>query len=152
MAEFNDRDNRRWNVALTHGDAMRVKSDLGIDLYKLLDDKLHGLAKLFDDPQQLVSVVYCLIEKQAEKAKVSPEDFAGSIDGQVLEDLGEALLEALKDFFPNRAVRQALPKVIQKSKQLRDLTQKKAMAQIDKLLEMEPEAMMEKIRQDNPAA
>jgi hypothetical protein len=149
MATFTDIEGRSWRVAITHGHWKKVKCELGVDLYALGDDKLKGLMELLDSPDQLVAVVFCLIEKQATDKDLSPEDFALGLDGATMEAMGEAFLAALGDFFPNPQARKALGELLKKGKAAMEILDRRLTAKLENLT---PEKLIEHFEARNGAA
>lgn len=54
------------------------------------------------DPFTLGGILWTLIEADAAKRNITVEEFTATIDGAIIEQAGEALLEAIIDFFPPR--------------------------------------------------
>lgn len=107
MATFTDRAERAWTLGFTLGDFPRFKAE-GVDLNAILKSG-EGMADLlFGDPERLGRFAWLLCEGQAAERGVTPEDFAGGFDGPALESLGEAVAEAVADFFPRSAVARAI--------------------------------------------
>jgi hypothetical protein len=141
MARFKDRLDREWQLAITHGDVLAIKKSTSVAIYGLFKDRLKGLADLLEDQEKTVAVVWCLIEDQANHTGVTPEAFGKSLDGESLERMQEALIEAIGDFFPSR--RQALQRVNEAGRRLGERVQAKAMKALDQLdLEQEAERQM----------
>lgn len=107
MPTFTDKAGRGWAVDLTVGHLPRLR-ELGFELGKILaqPDKLGDL--LVADPEKLVAAVWLLAEEQADKAGVTPEQFAAGFDGPALERAVEALIGAAVDFFPRSRVATAM--------------------------------------------
>lgn len=145
MARFSDNKGRPWTLAITHGDAIRVKqgTPAQVDLYGLMGDKLKGLAELMGNPVGLVEVVWILIEPAATKLGVTPEEFGFSLDGAALEAMSEAFYDALADFF--QKARPQLMKLKARGQEVADLMSKKAMEQLDK---MDVQQAFDKLCQD----
>lgn len=112
MAVFTDAAGREWEVSLTVGDLADVRTATGFDLSGALRSEEGLVDLLFGDPARLVSVLWVLCEPAAVGTDVSPREFAHRFDGPTLEAAGEALLQAVADFFPRsrvgRAVRENL--------------------------------------------
>lgn len=99
MPRFNDRHHREWNVELTVAGLKRVQQQTDFPLLSLLDDDLKGLAELYDDPVQLVEILYALCEPQVEAAELTPEEFGESFAGEVLQQAANAVVEATAAFY-----------------------------------------------------
>src|SRR6185369_3001293 len=153
MASFTDKSGQQWQFAITHGDAMRVLKETGIRLYGLLEKKLKGLHELLADPEKFVSVIYALVEPDAEKRQVSPEAFGQAIDGTTLDAMAECFLENLSDFFPNAEARKTLRQMIKKGKELETALTKRVEAELEKIDQTPADQMLDLIlkrRTDGP--
>jgi hypothetical protein len=102
--EFQDSHDppRMWRIKITVGVCERFLETGQADLYSLLDDKMKLLKAIVGDPRQLLGVVWGIVLTQAEgmQLPVSIGDFRESIDGDALERMGQAFLEAVADFSP----------------------------------------------------
>lgn len=107
VATYADRHGREWAISLTVGDFPRLKA-AGVDLGAVLRDGQALADLLFCDPERLGRAVWTLCETQAARAGVTPEQFADGLDGPALERLGEAMGEAIADFFPRSKVAAAI--------------------------------------------
>jgi len=98
---------REWELALNVGLLGRLRRDADFDLGK--NTNKERLAEtLFADPETIVKVLWVIVEKQAEKASVSPEEFGYGFDGSAIESAATAFMEAIIDFFHRPAVAKAL--------------------------------------------
>ncbi|VTR92818.1 Uncharacterized protein OS=Isosphaera pallida (strain ATCC 43644 / DSM 9630 / IS1B) GN=Isop_2427 PE=4 SV=1 [Gemmata massiliana] len=102
MNRFKDLEGREWGVALHVRAVERVEERTGVEIGALLRDKFAGLFELFGSPARFVRVLWVLVEGQAEKLKVTPEQFGESLGGDALEAAYTAFVGALSDFFPSR--------------------------------------------------
>lgn len=131
MASFKDIKGKEWDLRLTHGLVLQLKAATGVDLYKALDNRLAGLNELTNDPEKFVGFIYALVEKQAVADQVQPEDFAMLLDGDTLEAMGTAFMEALASFFPRQ--RAALLEVAKRSRDVMDELQRRALKALEDL-------------------
>ena len=115
MADFLDNRDREWTLTIDVNSIRRVRADPGIDLMGVLDGPL--LIRLASDPVLLVDTLYTLCAAQAETAKISPEEFGQGLTGDAIEKAGNALLEALADFFPSRR-RAILRQLLERAEEL----------------------------------
>jgi hypothetical protein len=117
VASFKDADGREWKLRLTVGLLGDVRRDAGVDLGAAIKSPKDLAGILYADPADLVKVLWVLVEKQATDAGVSPEEFGHAFDGAAIERAGEALLEAVADFFPRsaigRKIKSNLPKLLE---------------------------------------
>lgn len=114
MPTFKDADGRDWNLTLTLGVARRIKDDLGIDFGAIGDGSL--FFKLAGDPYKLGAVLWLLIEREAERRKITDEQFLDALDGDVLGAAISALGEAVVNFTP-APMRAAVAKAFAKTEE-----------------------------------
>lgn len=131
MAEFRDNSGRTWRVSLAVPDLKPLRA-IGVEVGKLLDANMKGLAALLDDPELLVAALFVLCSGQAEKAGVSEEDFGRAMGGDSLDHGSDAFVEALADFSrsQSRAVIRALAA---KTKAVMGLVSQEALQELAKL-------------------
>jgi hypothetical protein len=103
MARFADCTGREWTLRLTVGLLDDVRDQLGIDLWKVTTDAAAAVEPLYTDVRKLVGLLWLLVEREAAKAGVSPEEFGRALDAEALDASAEALFEALLRFFQRRA-------------------------------------------------
>ncbi len=120
MAKFVDRHGREWRLELTLLFIKELRINAEVSLGKASDaDKLGET--VFSDPEKMGRAFWVLCEKQAEKANLSPEEFADCFDGDTLERATLAFMEMCIDFFhrgENRIkAKAALPKILQQVEQ-----------------------------------
>lgn len=104
MATFTDATGKAWDVALSIGSAMAVKSRLGVCLVDLTEEDRAAkrseadIQRLLADPVLFINVMYVLCEQQAQACDISDEGFGRSLDLDSLTSALEALVEALTVF------------------------------------------------------
>lgn len=113
MITFTDELGRAWHVVLDYAAVRRVKSQLGVDLFKVLDDNCDLFQKLSVDIELAVNLLFALVADQAEKAGVSDEDFGRGLAGDAIDRAMEALVAETVAFFPKHR-RAILEKIRQK--------------------------------------
>ena len=145
-ASFTDLAGREWLLKITHGARERVLVECKIDLYALADSKVSAYQELTSEPGKLVAVIFCLIEAEADKREVTPEAFAESIDGDVLEAVATALWEAFV-FFSPKSSREALGKILPKAKRVQEILSQRMVEAIN---EMNPEKMVDRMMNGPP--
>lgn len=135
MHAFIDNQGRRWTLEITVGSIKRVKALTGVDLYSLIDDGAKKLAELLAEVVGLVDVMYALCEEQckAQTPPVSDEDFGRGFSGDALEAAGEAFVEEVIFFTPNRRARLALQSLTAKGKKVRDRLLTEVERQVEKV-------------------
>lgn len=104
MKPFNDSKQRTWQIALNIGSLKRVKqqTDPQVDLLDPAGGKPPLTARLSLDDALLAGVLWAILEPEATRQGVSPEDFAEALDGKTIGDAREALFAEWKDFFRDR--------------------------------------------------
>lgn len=99
---FADTAGRKWVVSVTVADLKRVRQETDVELGKLPVDKL---AELMADPERFVDVLWVLVQDQAAKVGVTPEQFGRSLGGDALEAADRAFWRAWADFCPRQTRR-----------------------------------------------
>lgn len=94
MHSFKDKAGREWSVEATFGAYARVKSQTGVKLYDIATESRESLVQL-TDAYTLGSVIWSMIEPQADARGVTPEAFYESVDGTVLNDAYSALIDEM---------------------------------------------------------
>ncbi|WP_417392037.1 hypothetical protein [Gimesia sp.] len=98
---FKDASARQWNVDLTVGKAMKIKSETGLDMIEALSNigvAYQVIGELEKDLFQFCKVFHVLTG--AEGKGVSLEEFADGMDGTVVTDAFEAMDHAFTNFYP----------------------------------------------------
>lgn len=116
MHTFRDSRGRTWEVIINVWKVKRVRGVVSLDLLSLVDDRFEGLNNLLADPVKLIDMLYVLCEVQAKELGVTDEDFGAAFAGDTLWDAGQAFLSELVDFFPDARARDALKRVIEKTR------------------------------------
>ncbi len=99
---FRDSAGREWVVAIHVHALEQVETRCAVKIGALLRDQLAGFLELVEDPVKFVRVLWVLVEDQAEKFGVKPEQFGRALGGDALEGAVEAFVGALADFSPSR--------------------------------------------------
>ena len=103
MAGFTDSKGRTWTVRITPYTIRQAKDFSGINLGKILQNKMAPLAELLEDPVDMCSVMYAICQDEANAKGVDLKNFMEGIVGDPIEDACAALLEGLQEFFPTIA-------------------------------------------------
>lgn len=98
MATFQDHEGRDWHLELDIPTARRIRKLLHIDVLNFET----CLPKLSADPILLCDVLWVIVEEQAQRHKVTDEQFGVALMGETLEAAADAFVQALIDFFPPR--------------------------------------------------
>lgn len=118
MPSFVDKKKRKWVLDLDVYLVEEIHKRLaGVRIDALIGDEFAGLTKLFGDTVLFVRVLWVMVEEQAEKVGVKPEDFGRSLGGDPLEDAGTAFVQALADFSP-RHLREVLKALMARGREV----------------------------------
>ena len=154
MSQFSDNNGRKWTLALDAPAIRKVRKACSYTYenaagqsitrsVNLSDGTGEAYGRMADDPVLLIDVLWLLCEEQAEKANVSDVQFGQALVGDAIERATEAVLDAIKDFFPH-AKRALMTAVAAKDRKIRELGLEKALAKInDPVLEARALAAME---------
>ena len=98
---------REWLLALDAPNVQAVRDECKVNL------AVGGAAEfdvraIVDDPVQLPGVLWVLCRKQADAAGLTKEQFISAVIGDIAEDAGLALVDAILAFTPSRSRRAAL--------------------------------------------
>lgn len=141
---FQDTEGRTWTFDINWLTATRCLKETGVDLFNILKDGLGKVSALLQDPIEMMSVFTCLLAEQMKAQKVTPEDFARSFSGDVVEDSARAFCEALADFFPGPK-RQLIRGLLEKGKEIEAAMIGKAMIEMDALKSIDSSAIAEQV-------
>lgn len=138
MPTFKDANNREWLLTVTVSTVRRVHSATGLMLTDVLGTDLLGRF-LGQDPLVTTDVLWAILEPQTAAAgsAITRDQFEAALAGDALLAAGNALVEAIADFFPYPAQREAAKEAI-----------KLVRAKVDELM---VEAMNE-LREPTPGA
>lgn len=99
MHEFKDKTGRAWPVAVNGYTIKRVLDLLKVDLGDLSAGDPPLLTRIDTDIAFLVDLIYVVCKPEADDREVSDVAFAAVLEGDVLYDAHEALMEELALFF-----------------------------------------------------
>ena len=99
LSKFTDPTGREWLCEITIATVKVLRRDLGIDLREALKPHSEAFAKVMGDPEKFGQLMWVILEKQAEKAGVAPEQFGELFDGETVRAAGLAVWEAIWSFF-----------------------------------------------------
>ena len=142
MAVFKDKSGREWLLSLNLLQLERIQERVGVRIDRLLDNQCAGLFELFGDLIAFGKVLWVLVERQAEAAKITPEQFAENVWGDPIEAACNAFIEALADFSPSRQ-RKALQALSAKIKQVEKASEMKLDRLLAEFMEQNPEEVSE---------
>jgi len=130
MRPFKDASGKPWELSITVASAKRVRDQVGVRLYDLIDDGAKKLGELLADPITFTEVVYYLCR---ESGKLTPEEFCENFVGDTLLAATDAFVEELIDFFQDPKARATLRKMTAKGKLLKTALLERADRQIDQI-------------------
>lgn len=116
MAKFKDTAGQEWELRLTVG-ALGAIREVGFNLAAMTKTGERWVEVLFADPLALARAVWILCREQAEKAGITEAKFLDDLDGLTITRAGDAMIEAIVDFFhPRQAetIKASLPKILAK--------------------------------------
>lgn len=105
MAKFKDSQGTEWDVRFVLPMVPKLR-EAGYDLGKI--DASGGALDALGDPEKVGRILWVACEAQADKRKVSPEQFAELFDGPTIHAAVEAVFEATADFTQRPAVAKAI--------------------------------------------
>lgn len=138
IGRFDDKHGRHWSIDLSVGLCRQVLKETGVDLANYHNGK--AAQTLWADDTKLVEVLWVLVEEDATKADIGPEEFAKSLNGDVLAKALEAIEVAVLGFTrPDR--RELIRQIADKAKtvQIRVVEEAKA-----KLASSKTDALIER--------
>jgi|SRR6185295_2782872 len=135
---------RTWFIKITVRGIRHVKEALGVNLFKLSENKFAGLTELLDDELQLVNVIYVLCRDQLNAQNITDEQFGESLDGEAFGRAAEAFLQAYINFSPDPRIRAALGSLKAKGQAALTLILTDAEKQIEQAT---PDWMADKLRE-----
>lgn len=147
MQTFQDTKNRTWRIELNGGVAKRMRTALGVDFFRLVDNSFEKLNALFQDDVQFVDVLAVVCEEQLKAANVTDADFATGFAGEVYEAAANAFTEALIDFTQGRSGAALLRSMKAKSLAAMEIQNRKAATAVEKVT---PELLIEEMK--NPGS
>jgi hypothetical protein len=93
---FSDNTGDTWRIRLNYAIADAVLEATGIDFVNAHNGEAYG--RLVENDRIIVSTLYVLCENQINERKLSPQQFAERLDGEVLSDALDAIREAIELF------------------------------------------------------
>lgn len=121
---FTDRLGRTWTIEGSLELFGRVRAETGVNLLDIVGDQ--SCVTQLRDPYLLGQVAYQLCAKQIAARGLTPEEFSGGFDGDVLEQIAAAILDEVIFFSPSR-IRPALQTIVERSraaeKRMAEITQ-----------------------------
>jgi hypothetical protein len=158
MKTFHDTAGREWAVTVDLPAISRVMKSgieymgepIKVNLLSLLEPNSDLLKKSLDYPPMIGGIVYALCQPQCVERNVSDDDFARALDGDVLGNALDCILEETIGFFPQDR-RKVLSKVLEKSQtfaqKMKALTEARlATGELDAAIDAMLNAELEKLQ------
>lgn len=124
-------DGKTYSLHITYADVLRVRQLCNVDLLTIADTGDFSVVNR--SIEKVVNVVFCLLHQPLldvySDLKIAKEAFEKSLDGETLEAVVNVWQEAIINFIPNLAVRNAARLQLQK------LTQAEALATIQTIID-----------------
>jgi len=140
MKTFKDNAGRTWSVSVDVDAIRRVRTALKVNLTST--DFAAVLEQLLSDPVLLCDVLYVICKPEADRQKISDEDFGRSMAGDAIEHATAAFLEELANFTPNPRDRARVQRVIRAmwdlAEKTRDVAERNLEAEIAKVMTSGP--------------
>jgi hypothetical protein len=119
---FTDRKGREWKLEANFASYGRVRDATGVKLYDIATENRESLVQLAD-ALTLGKVLWAMVEPQAEAKGITPEDFAESFDGEIVDAAYHALLEVMI-FFCHPRQRKILEVAVRKLLEVEQMADK----------------------------
>lgn len=115
---FHDLSGHEWPVRITYGTCEDIKRETGIDLFCLFEKSTEAvLSRLFNDISLFSNVTWLAIPESA-RGDVTKRQFLDQVDGSVMDDASEALMNAIIGLFKDPTKRSAMKRILQKQMNL----------------------------------
>ena len=102
--EFTDANGSNWAVGIDISALERVRES-GNDVLGRLDLLQESVSAIVSDPVEVARVLYAICLPQAKRRNVSRDEFMAALDADALHEGLTCILEALRHFCPNPAIR-----------------------------------------------
>ena len=100
MASFTDTQGRKWNPRVMVDTITAWERAYNFSFLEAGSKPAELQKHLYCSVDRVVGVLFHAVKAQAKELGVSEEAFAAAMDGAVLRDAGEALKDAIRDFWP----------------------------------------------------
>jgi hypothetical protein len=122
---FKDTKGRTWTIGVTVGTVRDVRKTCQVDLLTLADSAAEGVAvkdnliiRIMADPMLLANILDIVCAEELEAAGVTSEEFGHSLGGDAIGEAGDALIEAIVNFFRDPRDRARAMKALDTIKQV----------------------------------
>ena len=124
-------DGKTYGVRVTYADVLRVREQVGVDLLAIAERGDFGVIN--SSIEKVVNVIFCLLHRQLKDnygdLQTARDALENALDGETLEQVVNAWQEAMINFIPCLAVREAARLQLQK------MTQAQALATIQMIID-----------------
>ena len=117
MASYEDANGRKWRIELDGFLMRRIKQEIGINICDLVGSE-DAVPQLLQDIEKVIDTIWICVEEQAVAAKVDEIEFAKGFKGDYLGSATDCLLDAVVDFFPSPAQREASAALLKKGREM----------------------------------
>jgi len=138
MKSFTDNLGRVWVVTVNVGTIKLVRALCGVDLTEIVrigaNDKpdFDLVSKISEDPVLLVDILYAICKTQCDTLKITADDFAAGLGGDVIATATDVFLDEVLDFFP-KARREPMKAILQAGRR----AQEKLLATMPETIDVE---------------
>lgn len=105
-----------WDISLSVGLIEDIKEHAKLDLDNVIEKTEELAAIILAQPRKLVEVAYVCCQGQIKVRGLEDREFGRLFDREAVDGLGDALIEAILDFYPRssagRAIRESLPRIL----------------------------------------
>lgn len=98
LKSFKDEAGREWTPRLDADAIFRYEARTGINIFKAIADR--GAVGAIPGARELLVLIWCSVRRDAERTKISEEDFRQSLRGQGMVDATNVVMEEVLNFFP----------------------------------------------------
>jgi hypothetical protein len=96
MKTFIDKTGQPWDIDLTVGHLLNIKTEMGLNL---MDEP----ETIPDQVEKIVGILWITCFDQAKQLGLGPIDFAKRLDGKVLQEAFDKWMEEWTDFFVHQS-------------------------------------------------
>lgn len=111
MKSFEDARGNRWEITVNAAALIKVEDALGVSFARPGDDD-GPFMRIFYDPLFCFRVAWLLCEDAARTKSMTSEQFSDLLIGDALDGARVAVMQAIADFLPGQARREAAVKLI----------------------------------------
>ena len=145
LHQFKDAAGRIWSLKVNVGNYTTIRDDYGVDITNITEGKTSWMSTLADDMTTFVGILVELTNKERTSRELSLEEFIEGLEGDVLVEATDAVLQAAVNFLPAHH-RLAFMKVLEKIRQGQKMMGEKVADEVDHLFQIEDlETQLDKV-------